>query len=83
MRYLRPVTAGLGVNGLKIAYILNLHSPNIVYNLVTLSRGNRLQYYVPAQVGEPDAFWKHGKSTRAKIHSIAMTACSCPRSTGP
>ena len=27
--------------------------------------------------------WKHGKSTRAKIHSIAMTACSSPRSTGP
>ena len=45
--------------------------------------GNRLQYHVPAQVGEPDAFWKHGKSTRAKIHSIAKTACTCPKSTGP
>ena len=33
----------------------NLHSPNIVYNLVTLSRRNRLQYYVLTQVGEQDA----------------------------
>ena len=45
----------------------------IVYNITS----------VPAQVGEPDAFWKHGKSTRAKVHSIAMTACTCPKSTGP
>jgi len=27
----------------------------LFYNLVTLSRGNRLQYHVPAQVGETDA----------------------------
>ena len=33
----------------------NLHSPNIVYNLVTLSRGVRLQYYVLTKAGKTDA----------------------------
>ena len=73
----------LGVLWVKYWISDFLHSLNIVYNLVTRSHGNRLQYYVLTQVGEPDSFWRHGKLTHAKIHSTAMMACTFPKSTEP
>ena len=59
------------------------HLPNIVYNLAIISRGNHLEYYIPTQVGETNASERLGKLTRAVVHSIAMTACTCPKSIEP